>query len=315
MSARRVLITCPQLQRTFEEHRRRFEDRGIEVDLPPVVQQLNEREMAAIIGRYDGAILGDDVLSARVLEQAVRLRVVSKWGIGMDNIDVVAATERGVLVTNTPGVFEGEVADVVIGYLVLLARRLHVIDRRVRDGEWSKIEGASLAGRRLGVVGLGSIGRAVARRAVAMDMQVLGHDVESQALDRARALGVEPLPLDELVATVDVVSLNCPLTPDNRHMLDATRLGSMRDGAWVINTARGPLIDEHAFIAALRSGRVGAAALDVFEVEPLPADSPLRQMDNVILGAHNASNTAEAVRRVSEMAIANLLEGLEAAPS
>ena len=127
-------------------------------------------------------------------------------------------------------------------------------------------------------------------------------------------MGVEPRELDELIAAVDVISLNCPLTPDNRHMLDATRLGSMRDGAWVINTARGPLIDEAALVGALRSGRIGAAALDVFEVEPLPADSPLRQMDQVILGAHNASNTVEAVRRVNEMAIANLLEGLEEAP-
>ena len=185
MSARRVLITCPQLQHTFEAHRRLFEDRSIEVDLPPVVQQLNERDMLAIIGRYDGAILGDDVLSARVLERAVRLRVVSKWGIGMDNIDVPAAAERGVIVTNTPGVFEGEVADVVIGYLVMLARRLHVTDRHAHDGEWSKIEGASLAGRRLGVIGLGSIGRAVARRALAMDMVVLGHDVDP---GRGRAL-------------------------------------------------------------------------------------------------------------------------------
>lgn len=310
MTGERVVITCPQLLRTFDEHRARFDSAGIEVELPDVVQQLSEDEMRAMIGRFDGIIVGDDPLTAPVLAQATRLRVISKWGVGIDNIDLDEARARGIRVTNTPGAFGDEVADVAIGYLILLARGLHVIDRRVRQGEWAKLEGVSLGGRTLGVIGLGSIGQAVARRALAMGMQVVGHDPSEAQGAAARALGVEVSDLDGLFPRADVVSLNCPLTAENRHMLDGARLAALPRGAWIINTARGPLVDEPALIAALQSGQVGAAALDVFESEPLAADSPLREMPNVILGAHNASNTAEAGRRVSERAITNLIEGL-----
>lgn len=310
MTGTRVLITCPQMQRAFEEYRERFDEQGIEVELPAVVQQLSEAEMAAIIERYDGVIVGDDPLSASTLGRARRLRVVSKWGVGVDNIDLGAARQLGIRVTNTPGVFNDEVADVVVGYLVLLARRLHIIDRRVRDGDWPKIEGVSLARRTLGVIGLGSIGLQVARRGVAMGMRVIGYDIDPLQAEGARGTGIDTLGIDEVLAAADAVSLNCPLTEDNRHLIDRRRLALMPPGAWLINTARGPLVDEEALVDALNSGQLGAAALDVFEREPLPADSPLRQLDNVILGAHNASNTTEAVRRVSEAAVANLLTGL-----
>jgi phosphoglycerate dehydrogenase-like enzyme len=310
MSSLRVLVTCPQLQRTFEDYRHRFDDEGVGVALPPVVQQLSEAEMMAIIGEFDGIIVGDDPLTAPVLARADRLKVISKWGVGIDNIDLDVARARGIVVTNTPGVFGDEVADVVLGYLILLARKLHVIDRSVRSGGWPKIEGISLTSRRLGVVGLGSIGQAVARRGLALGMRVAGHDVATTQQEAARALGVEILELDDLLRETDVVSLNCPLTRENRHLLDERRLAMLPRGAWVINTARGPLIDESALIAAIRSGQIGAAALDVFEAEPLPGESPLRAMDNVILGAHNASNTADAGRRVSELAITNVLAGL-----
>ena len=306
-----MVITCPQLLRTFEEHRAAFDAAGIEVELARVVQQLSEDEMRAMIGGFDGIIVGDDPLTAPVLEQATRLRVISKWGVGIDNIDLDEARARGIRVTNTPGVFGDEVADVVIGYLILLSRQLHLVDRRVREGEWAKVEGVSLARRTLCVIGLGSIGLGVARRALAMGMRVVGHDLSEAQQAAAGALGVVVSSLDGLLPQADVVSLNCPLTPENHHMLDSARLATLRHGAWIINTARGSLIDESALIAALRSRQVGAAALDVFESEPLAADSPLREMENVILGAHNASNTAEAVRRTSEHAIANLFAGLE----
>jgi D-3-phosphoglycerate dehydrogenase len=310
MTRMRVLVTCPQLQGAFDAYRSRFDELDIDVELPEVLQQLSEEEMAAIIDRFDGAIVGDDVLSSAVLHRASRLRVVAKWGIGVDNIDLRTASQLGIRVTNTPGVFGDEVADVVIGYLVLLARGLHTIDRRVRAGEWTKVEGVSLARRRLGVIGFGSIGQAVARRGQAMAMTVVAHDVAPAQAEVADAIGIQLLPLEELIAASDIVSLNCPLTDENQHMMDERRLSLLPRGAWVINTARGPLIDEKALVAALRSGQVGAAALDVFESEPLPAESELRQLDSVILGSHNASNTAEGVRRVSDLAVANLLAGL-----
>ena len=310
MSRPRVLITCPQLQRTIDEHRAQLEAYGIEIVLPPVVQQLSEAELMALLPGADGIIVGDDPLSAQVLARADRLRIISKWGVGIDNIDLRAAAQMGIRVANTPGMFGDEVADVTIGYLILLARQLHRVDELLRGGHWPKIEGVSLAGRVLGIVGLGAIGQAVAKRAIAMGMEVVGSELDEARAAAGAELGVRLTSLHELLKEVDVLSLNCPLTEDNRHMINAAALNAMRRGAWIINTARGPLIDEAALVRALASRQVGAAALDVFEIEPLPAESPLRQFDSVILGSHNSSNTAEAVRRTSLRSIHNLVQGL-----
>ena len=306
-----ILISCVQLQRSLADHRERLDARGAELIVPTVEQQLSEAELLGLIEGVDGMIAGDDVVTRAVLERADRLRIVSKWGVGTDAIDLAAAAELGIRVTNTPGMFGDEVADVVIGYLVMLARHLHRTDSAVRDGEWAKPEGVSLAGRTMGVVGLGHIGRAVARRALAMSMRVVGFEIDAANRASATQLGVEVADLDALLAESDVISLNAPLTSDTRHLLNATTLGSTKRGAWIINTARGGLIDESALIAALGSGQVGAAALDVFEVEPLPLDSPLRRFAQVILGSHNSSNTVEAGHRTSELAIDNLIRGLD----
>jgi D-3-phosphoglycerate dehydrogenase len=310
MSRWRVLISCPQLQRTIAAHKARFDEHEIDLVIPPVVQQLSEDELIALLPGIDGVVVGDDPLTERVLDAGDRLRVISKWGVGIDNIDVAAASERGVKVTNTPNVFGDEVADVVIGYLILLARQLHLVDGAVRGGRWFKPQGVSLAGRTMGVVGLGDIGRSVVKRAVAMEMRVLGVDVLADRAEAAAKLGAEGVPLPVLLQDSDVLSLHCPLTPENRHMIDAAALASMKATAWIINTARGGLIDEAALAVALEQGRLAGAALDVFETEPLPADSPLRRLDNMILGSHNSSNTAEAVNRTSVRAIDNLLAGL-----
>jgi D-3-phosphoglycerate dehydrogenase / 2-oxoglutarate reductase len=307
----RILISCVQLQRSLADHRGRLDERHAELLVPPVEQQLSEADLLELIPGVDGMIAGDDQVTRAVLERADRLRIVSKWGVGTDAIDLAAAAELGIRVTNTPGVFGDEVADVVIGYLVLLARHLHQIDSAVRAGAWAKPEGVSLAGRTMGVIGLGHIGRAVARRALAMNMRVLGFEIDPGNRATAAELGVEVVGLEPLLADSHVISLNAPLTPETHHLLDAAHLGRMRRGAWIINTARGGLIDESALVAALGSGHVGAAALDVFEVEPLPAESQLRQLPQVILGAHNASNSSDAGHRTSEKAIDNLIRGLD----
>ena len=267
-------------------------------------------ELLPLVPGISGIIAGDDVISRQVIERADALRIVSKWGVGTDNIDLVAAAEHGVKVSNTPGVFGDEVADVVIGYLILLARGLQTIDTEVRTGGWPKLVGFSLAGRTIGVIGLGDIGREVARRCVAMRMRVVGAEPDSTAAASAGTLGVELLPIDELLQRADIVSLNCPLTPKTHHLVDSSAFASMKRGVWLINTARGAIVNEPDLIAALRTGRVARAALDVFEEEPLPPDSPLRTLPNVILGSHNSSNTEEAVHRTSGRAIENLLEGL-----
>ena len=302
------------MQHYIADHAAAFESHELQVDIPPVVQQLNEAELLEIIDQYDAVIAGDDEFTERVIDRATRLRVISKWGVGIDNIDMDAARARGIRVTNTPGTFADEVADVVIGYLIMLARQLHRVDAGVRTGEWPKIEGMSLAGKTLTIVGLGSIGSAVARRGLAMRMRVTGFEIARVQRDAAQAMGVEVGDLETILPAADVVSLNCPLTAENRHMLSDPEFGRMRRGVLLVNTARGPLIDEPALVRALERGQVAGAALDVFEVEPLPADSPLRTFENVLLGAHNSSNTAEAARRVSDYAVRNLLESLAQVP-
>ncbi len=306
-----VLISCVQLQRSLTDHRERLDARGAHLIVPPVRQQLTEPELLELIPGVDGMIAGDDHVTRAVLEAGDTLKIVSKWGVGTDAIDLAAAAELGIRVTNTPGMFGDEVADVAIGYLIMLARHLHRTDRAVREGEWAKPEGVSLASRTLGVVGLGHIGQAVARRALAMGMRVVGSEVDPTNRASATDLGVEVTNLESLLADSDAVSLNSPLTPDTRHLINAYTLKLMKPGAWIINTARGGLIDEAALIAALSSGQIGAAALDVFEVEPLPAASPLRGFEQVILGSHNGSNTVEAGHRTSERAIENLIRGLD----
>jgi D-3-phosphoglycerate dehydrogenase len=307
----RVLVTCLPMQRTAGDWLPLLRDRGIEVVLPPVVQHIERAELLRLLPSFDGIIAGDDPLDAEVLAAAVpRLRVVSRWGVGLDSVDLGAARRLGITVTNTPAAFADEVADVALGYLLLLTRKLHEIDAGVRAGGWPKLQGRSFTGRELGLVGLGAIGRAFARRGLALGMRVSGSDPSPDACREAEALGVRVGQLDEVLEQADVVSLHCPMTPENRHLLSRERLGRLRPGVLVINTARGPLVDEAALIDGLRSGAIGGAGLDVFEVEPLPADSELRRLPNVVLGTHNASNTAEAVARVNRLAIDNLLAAL-----
>lgn len=309
---RKVLITCPHLQESLDEYRALLAEHDIEVEAPPVVQHLGEEELLRIIDGFEGIIAGDDQLTARVFQKgASTLKMVVKWGVGVDAIDLETARQLGIAVRNTPGAFPDEVADVTIGYLIMLARQLHRIDRGVRDGEWLKIRGRSLAGKELGVIGVGSIGQAVIRRALVMGMLVSGYDVvQVPAMLRSNP-SFESKQLDALLETSHFIALCCNLTPHNRHMLSSPQFSRMRAGVYVINTARGPLIDEKALINALRSGKVAGAALDVFEHEPLPARSPLRALDTCILGSHNSSNTVEAVDRVNQQAIQLLLEGLQ----
>lgn len=308
----RVLVSCPNMLHRIGIYLPVMERAELEVDAPPVEQQLDESQLLEIIDRYDGVIAGDDAFTADVIAAGSRgrLRAISKWGVGTDNIDLEAAKRHAVTVTNTPGVFGEEVADVIVGYMVMLARQLHRIDSAVRSGRWMKPFGTSLKGRTLGIVGLGSIGSALVPRGVAMGMTVVGTDPLAEAQQAARRQGAEVQPLDEVVASADFLALCCPLTDSNHHLLDSARLGAMKAGAYFINTSRGPLVDQAALTERLANGHLGGAALDVFEEEPLPPDDPIRSFDHVILGSHNSSNTAEAVDRVSRLAIENLLEAL-----
>lgn len=311
MSELRVLVTCKQMQNVFETFRPRFEAAGIEPILPVVErQQLSEDELIATIGDVDGIIAGDDPLSARVIEHAPRLKTIAKWGVGTDAIDFDAAAARGISVTNTPGVFGEDVADAALGYLLSLTRHITRIHIAVAGGNWLKIEGTRLAGKTVGVLGFGSIGKATARRLVAFGCETVVYDPFPAATENAAELGVASVDLDELLRRSEVLVLCAPLTPDTRHIMDASAFAKLPDGALFVNVARGPLVDEPALVEALRSGKLAAAALDVFEDEPLAADNPLRGFEQCVFGSHNGSNTIEGVLQCSAQAVDNLFREL-----
>jgi D-3-phosphoglycerate dehydrogenase len=311
----KVLVTCRQMQNVMDEFRGQLEAHDLNLVLPDVLQQPTEDELIRIIGDFDGMIAGDDPLTARVLDHAARLRIISKWGVGTDGIDFAAAARHGIMVTNTPGVFGEEVADLGMGYVIAVARQLHRIHASVADGGWWKWEGRSLTGASLGVVGLGSIGQAVVRRALGFGMRVIGSDPYEASRQGATALGAEVVDLDEVFRRSDYLVLCCPLTKDNRHMVNRDRLALMPRGACIINVARGPLIDELALVESLETGQIFAAGLDVFEDEPLSPDNPLRRFPQNVFGSHNGSNTREGVLRCSAQAVDNLLRGLGRGPS
>lgn len=306
----RVLVSAPYMLSVLDEYRGLFEDNDIEVVVAPVRERLSEVELLPLVGDVDGVISGDDRFTERVLRAAPRLRVISKWGTGVDSIDVQAAERLGIKVCNTPRAFTDAVADTVMGYMLAFARQLPWADQDIRAGRWEKRLGVALHECALGVVGVGNIGKAVVRRTVAFGMRVLGTDIVEIPAEFVAATGLEIAGLDELLARSDFVSLNCTLNPSSYHLIGARELGLMKPTAYLINTARGPVIDERALVEALEARRIAGAALDVFEEEPLPAESPLRRLDNCLLAPHNANSSPSAWRRVHESTIRNLLIGL-----
>ena len=309
----RVLISAPYMLPVLAEWRPRLEAAGVEVVTAQVCERLSEAELLPLVPTLDGVICGDDQFTERVLCRAPRLKVISKWGTGIDSIDARAAAQLGIRVYNTPDAFTGPVADTTLGYILSFARRLPAMDRDVRRGLWLKPDAVALAECTLGVIGVGHIGRAVVRRARAFGMTVLGNDLVPPPAAFVAETGLRPVALATLLAESDFITLHCDLNPTSFHLIGRRELALVRPSAYLINTARGPVVDEPALAAALSAGRLAGAALDVFEVEPLPADSPLRALDNCLLAPHNANSGHAARQRVHESAITNLLTALREA--
>ncbi len=306
-----ILLSAPYMIPEYPRFRPVFDAYGLRVIIPDVKERLEEDELLQYAGQIDGAICGDDRFTARVLQaSAPRLKVISKWGTGVDSIDRDTAARLGIQVRNTPNAFTDPVADTVLGYILAFARGLPWLDQAMKAGRWEKRVGYALNERTLGVIGVGNIGRAVLRRARAFGMRLLGNDIRPIDPAFVREVGVTMVPLERLLAESDFISLNCDLNPTSYHLINAETLAHVKPGAVLINTARGPIVDEAALVQALREGRLAGAALDVFEQEPLPPDSPLRTMPNVLLAPHNANASPRAWERVHWNTLRNLLEGL-----
>ena len=306
-----ILFSAPYMLMSLDRFRPVLERYGLELITPEVHERLEEAGLLQYAGQFDGAISGDDHFSAHVLEMcAPRLKVISKWGTGIDSIDAAACARLGVKVCRTPNAFTLPVADTVMGYLLAFARRQPWMDKAMKAGVWDKIPGRALHECTLGIIGVGTIGKTLARRARAFGMRVLGNDIVEIDHVFIAETGIQMTSLERLLSASDFVSVNCDLNPTSQHLINARTLGLMRKDAILINTARGPIMDEAALVESLKTGGIGGAALDVFEVEPLPADSLLTKMDNVMLAPHNANSSPVAWERVHWNTVKNLIEGL-----
>ncbi len=284
-------------------------DAGLEVLNRPGAGREDVLELVAGVEAL--LIRSQTRVDAALLERAGALLAIGRAGVGYENIDVEACDRRGIAVMNTPGASAITTAERTIALVMALLHQIPIADRSVRAGRWDRRSymGNEVFGKTLGILGLGNVGRLVADRARGLHLRLLSHD---PALPRETAfnLGIEPVEFDELLARADIVSCHVSADPRLRSLLGRRELGLMKPGAWFVNTSRGFLVDEAALIEALEAGRLAGAALDVFETEPLPADSRLRELDSVILSPHLGASTREAEARVSIAAAEQLVDFL-----
>ncbi|MBI5948286.1 MAG: D-glycerate dehydrogenase [Chloroflexi bacterium] len=289
--------------------------RGVATVVSPPIAAPREA-ILALLADAEGLLCSNLLpIDAALMDAAPRLRVVSNFGVGYNNVDLEEATRRGIAICNTPGVLTEAVADLTLGLILSLSRRLVENADFVRTGNWGKTPppplGFDLGGRTLGIVGFGRIGRAVAKRALAFGMQVLYHDVDTWP---EPGVAAEPRSLEDLLRESDVVSLHVNLTPETHHLIGASQLSLMKPGAYLVNTSRGPVVDQAALLDALRFGRIAGAGLDVLEVEPPAADEPLLALPNVVVFPHVGSATAETRAAMMELAVGNLVAVLGGQP-
>ena len=306
-----VLISAPYILPEMKRFGPVLEAFDLNLIIADVHERLSEEEILGHAGEFDGTICGDDRYSRRVIEAcSPRLKVISKWGTGIDSIDQAAANDLGVMVGNTPNAFTVPVSESVIGYMLAFARQIPWLDDRMKVGQWEKINGKSLSECTLGVIGVGNVGKAVLRRARAFGMELLGNDIVEIPPDFLLEYGVEITDLDDLLSRSDFISINCTLNPTSRHLINAERLALCKPGAILINTARGPIVEQPVLVDALLKKKIAGAALDVFEDEPLPQGSPLLSMSRVLLAPHNSNSSPWFWERVHWNTIRNLLVGL-----
>ncbi len=310
MARWRVVVTAPYARPCIDTYRQVLEAAGCDVVTACATERLDEEQLLELLPGTHGIICGDDRMTARVLAASPDLRVISKWGTGIDSIDIGEARRRGIVVCNTPNAFSEPVADTVLGYALMATRQLDRMNDDMHRGIWRKPQLLSLSEQTLGIVGVGNCGRAVARRAASFGARILGADVVDIDAHVMETTGLEQVPLETLLSTADIVSLNCTLNASSRHLLNAERLALMKPTAFLINTSRGPVIDERALEDALVAGRLAGAALDVFEEEPLPDRSRLRGLPNCWLAPHNANSSIVAANRVHERTLRALLGAL-----
>lgn len=299
----KVLITAPYFQPVVDRYRQIFMENDIEVVVPRVNERLNEEELIPLVGDVDGILCGDDRITEKVLEAAPRLRVIVKWGTGIDSIDKEAAAKRGIPVRNTPNAFTEPVADTIVGMILSFARGIVDLDRKLRKGKWEKKLNLALNESTVGIIGTGNIGQAVIRRLEPFGVRILGNDIKEMPFEFM-------VPFEKLLVESDFIVLSCDLNPTSHHIINEETIGQMKPTAYLINCARGPLVKEEDLVEALSKGKIAGAGLDVFEEEPLREDHPFKAMENVILSPHNSNSSLKAWEKVHENSVKKLIEVL-----
>ncbi len=298
----RVLVTARSFANTKGAHHDFLLENDCELDLRAPAHPYTAEQLRDLIAGYDGVILGLDSCDASVIERADKLRVISRYGAGFDAVDLECAARKGIAVTNTPGANQNGVAELAIGLLFALARNIPVVAGAAREGVWKRAAGWELQGKVLGVVGFGAIGRSVAKKALGLDMKVLAYD----PIWKGEMAGAERVDLETLLAKADVITLHCALTPESTNLINTATISQMKRGVYLINTARGELVDEDSLFEGLTSGQVAGAAADVFRHDP-PTESPLLKLENFIATPHIGATTRESVERMAIHAARNLV--------
>lgn len=307
-----VFITARTMNETGAVALKLLRESGANVIIPQKAGPYTEAEVLEVLPGVDAMLASMDKFTDRVLSspEAKQLKLISRWGVGYDAVDIPSATRNGIVVAYCPGLLNEAVADYAFSLLCGVARRVHEGHEVMRRGEWKSLWGHDIHGKTLGLLGCGRIGQAMARRAAGFGMRLLGYDIAPN--EDAKKLGVQFVSLDELLAQSDFVSLHAALTPQNRGLIGEAQLRRMKPTSYIINTARGALIDEVALVRAVTENWIAGAAIDAFVVEPLPKDHPIRNAPNVLITPHQASFTYETGEKVSTMAaqaIVDLMNG------
>ncbi|MEN2983625.1 MAG: phosphoglycerate dehydrogenase [Dictyoglomaceae bacterium] len=305
----RVLITPRTFETRGEIYVKRLEKEGYEVILNPYGRVLKEEELIKLIKDVDGIIVGIDPLTEKVLMSAERLKVISKYGVGIDNIDIDTAKRLGIVVTNTPSANSNAVAELTVGLIFSVLRGIPLSDRKSREGLWERFIGYELYGKTLGVIGTGNIGKRVIKLLRGFDLKIICYDIFPD-YSWAEKEGVSYVSFEDLLRDSDIITLHIPLTKDTHHLISEREINMMKKTAVIINTSRGGIIDEEALYKALKEKRIFGAGLDVFEEEP-PKNSPLFNLENVVITSHTGAHTSEAIEKMAEISVENLILALK----
>jgi len=305
----KILITPRSFASTSDKPMKMLTEKGYEIQMNDIGRPYKKEEMLNLVSDIDGIIMGIDELSAEIIEKANKLKVISRYGTGFDNIDINMATNKKIIVTNTPTANVDAVADLTFGLILSLARRIPEADKKTKSGKWEKIIGKSVWKKTLGIIGLGKIGRQVVKRARGFKMNILVYDLIKDKKFAPR-YGIKYVNLEKLLQKSDYITIHIPLNDATRGIISYKELGKVKKEAFLINTSRGGIVDEQALYKALRNNQLRGAALDVYSNEP-SVESPLKELDNVILTPHIGAYTEEALENMSLQAAQNLIDVLE----